>query len=269
MTRPSAWLPRPRLAPWFNAFAQGRRGNLMDRGCSTPRRPPCCTPTRRTLPARARHKPEDQQPRPTRPIRSAPAEDKSRTVVVVDPRERPDDAWRRRIWVRPGTDAYLLLGGAAIVQNGLADEQPRRAHARLRRAPHRARRRRRRRDGRTRRNRFRRLVDREGLPRRSRPRSSTTSASSRRRSRRSSVSDPRAAVLTDSPAGRRLFFSETFVPRWSIRRWASPSARSPRVRRSARSATSRCSRRRAGAEESVDHPGLRADRRGAEHQLSS
>src|SRR5262245_17680637 len=53
------------------------------------------------------------------------AEDPSRTVVVVDPRETETTRGAtRHLRVRPGTDAYLLLGlAAAIVRDGLADEE--------------------------------------------------------------------------------------------------------------------------------------------------
>src|SRR5581483_2735818 len=52
-------------------------------------------------------------------------EDKTRTLVVVDPRETETTRGAtRHLRVRPGTDAYLLLGMAAtIVARGLADEE--------------------------------------------------------------------------------------------------------------------------------------------------
>jgi anaerobic selenocysteine-containing dehydrogenase len=52
------------------------------------------------------------------------AEDASRTVVVVDPRETETTRGAsRHLRVRPGADAFLLLGlAAAIVREGLADE---------------------------------------------------------------------------------------------------------------------------------------------------
>jgi len=52
------------------------------------------------------------------------AEDEGRVVVVVDPRATETTRGAtRHLRVRPGTDAYLLLGMAAtIVQRGLADE---------------------------------------------------------------------------------------------------------------------------------------------------
>jgi anaerobic selenocysteine-containing dehydrogenase len=53
------------------------------------------------------------------------AEDKARVVVVVDPRETETTRGAtRHLRVRPGTDAYLLLGmAAAILGRGLADER--------------------------------------------------------------------------------------------------------------------------------------------------
>src|SRR6058998_3896925 len=51
-------------------------------------------------------------------------EDGGRTLVVVDPRETETTRGaQRHLRVRPGTDAYLLLGlAAAIVRGGLVDE---------------------------------------------------------------------------------------------------------------------------------------------------
>src|SRR5438094_2236665 len=51
------------------------------------------------------------------------ADDPSRTVVVVDPRETETTRTAtRHLRLRPGTDAYLLLAMAAlIVREGLAD----------------------------------------------------------------------------------------------------------------------------------------------------
>jgi anaerobic selenocysteine-containing dehydrogenase len=59
------------------------------------------------------------------------AEDTTRTVVVVDPRETETTRTAtRHLRVRPGTDAYLLLAlAAAIAREGLIDEEFLREHA--------------------------------------------------------------------------------------------------------------------------------------------
>jgi anaerobic selenocysteine-containing dehydrogenase len=59
------------------------------------------------------------------------ADDPSRTVVVVDPRETETTRTAtRHLRVRPGTDAYLLLAMAAVIlRDGLADDAFLAAHA--------------------------------------------------------------------------------------------------------------------------------------------
>ena len=204
--RPTTWTRRTASASsppsarkrWFNAFAQEKTQHFLidqwmfDAPPSTFFHPDI---EHSALPPHARHQPEDLQPRPQRHrhVQGARRRIPQQTLVVLDPRETETTRTAdRHLRIKPGSDAYVLLGMAAaiVASEGLVDarlvEQQTVGFEALRQALGAGRHRR------------------DGAPRRHRrpPTCSTSRAATPRPSRRRSCSTSPSSTICSRPSPR-------------------------------------------------------------------